>query len=139
MRPHALDVLPHDADAAGEAVLAQALEDLRAGVGVVFQPLPDERLVGIELARPLRRLARPVGRFVEPVAHGLRMQGEPPGDLGEGEPLDLVQVMDVAVGGVVDHRCALGSANRSASRTGPRSRRIAAGLTEAGRSSDSTW
>ena len=99
VRSHALDVLPHDADAAGEAVLAQALEDLRAGVGIVFQPLPDERLVGIELARPLWLLAWPVGRFVEPVAHGLWMQAELPGDLGEGELVDLVQVMDVAVGG----------------------------------------
>ena len=139
LRPHLVNVLAHDADAAGEPGFAQALEYLRAAVGVVFQPLPDERLVGIELARAHRRLAWPEGRFVEPVAHGLRMQGQLPGDLGEVEPLDLVQVMDAAVGGVVDHRLALGSRNRSASDRGPRSRRIAAGSTVAGRSSDSTW
>ena len=137
-RPHLLHVLAHDADAAGVPGIPQALEDLRAAVRVVLEPLPDERLVGIELARPRRRLARPERRFVEPVADRARVQRQALGDLRDVERLGLVQVMNAAVSGVVDHEAALGSRNRSASRTGPWSRRIAGRSAVAGRSSDST-
>ena len=138
-RPHLLHVLAHDADAARVSVVPQALEDLRAAVRVVLEPLPDERLVGIELARPRRRLARPEGGFVEPVTDRARVQRQALGDLREVERLGLVQVMNAAVRGVVDHEAALGSRNRSASRRGPWSRRIVAGSIPVGRSSDSTW
>ena len=70
--------------------------------------------------------------------HGLRVQGELSGDLGEVELVDPVQVMDAPVGGVVDHVRALGSRNRSASRTGPSSRRPEGRSTLVGRSSDNT-
>ena len=138
VRSHLVHVLAHDADGAGEAVLAQALEDLRGAVGVVLQPLPDERLVGVELARARRRSAWPEGGFVEPEAHGLRVQCELSGDLREVEFVDPVQVMDASVGGVVDHVRALGSRNRSASRTGASSRRRDGRCAVVGRSSDNT-
>ena len=137
-RPHLLHVLAHDADAARVPGIPQALEDLRAAVRVVLEPLPDERLVGIELARSRRRLARPERRFVEPVADRARVQRQAPGDLRDVERLGLVQMMDAAVSGVVDHEAALGSRNRSASRRGPWSRRTAGRSAVAGRSSDST-
>ena len=104
----------------------------------MLEPLPDERLEGVELARARRRCAWPEGGFVEPEAYGLRVQGELSGDLGEVELVDAVQVMDASVGGVVDHVRALGSRNRSASRIGASPRWGEGRCTVAGRSSDNT-
>ena len=133
---HPLEVVLHDGGAAVVADLAQAVQDLRATVGVVFEEAADIALERVELAWPRRGDSGPELGFVEPTAHGAHVERDGVGDLGGGELLGTVQMLDPLEGGVIDHVVL-----RSCSKTSLRRRGAAlrGGGGSAGASRESTW
>ena len=102
-RTHPLEVILHDGGAAVVTGLAQAVQDLGGAEGVVLKETADIALERVELARSRRGDTGSEPRFVEPAAHGAHVERDGGGDLGDGELLDAVQMLDALVGGVVDH------------------------------------
>ena len=102
-RTHALEVVLDDGGAADVAGLAQAVEDLRGAVGMVLEQAADIGLVRVELAGA--RTGEPGAEpgFVEPAAHRASVERHRVGDLGDGELLDAMQMLDALEGGVIDH------------------------------------
>ena len=74
-----------------------------AYVGMMFEQAADIGLVRVELAGA--RAAEPGAEpgFVEPAAHRASVERDRVGDLGDGELLDAMQMLDTLEGGVIDH------------------------------------
>ena len=117
-RTHPLEVILHDGGAAVVTGLAQAVQYLRAAEGVVLEEAADIDLERVELARSRRGDSGPEPRLVEPAAYGAPVERDGVGDLGDGELLDAVQMLDALVGGVVDHVGLRSCSNTSLRRRG---------------------
>ena len=102
-RTHALEIVLDDGGAADVAGLAQAVEDLRGAVGMVLEQAADIDLVRVELAGARRGGTGAELRLVEPAAHRASVERHRVGDLGDGELLDAMQMLDALEGGVIDH------------------------------------
>ena len=100
---HAVHVVLDDADAALEAGLAQALEDLLRAVRMGIEPAHDLGLEGIELAGTRRAGAHPELINLGPLGHRARVKPERARGLRNGEPLAAQVVADLAEGLIVGH------------------------------------
>ena len=70
---------------------------------MVLEQAADIGLVGVELAGARRGGTGAELRLVEPAAHRARVHRHREGDLGDGELLDAMQMVDALEGGVIDH------------------------------------
>ena len=102
-RADPLHVVLDDGHAPVVAGLAQAVEGLRGAVWVVLEQSADVALVGVELARARWGGTGSELRLVKPAAHRARVHRHRVGDLGDGELLDVVQMLDALIGRVIDH------------------------------------
>src|SRR5450631_1764037 len=102
-RPYEVDVLLDDREAAVEAGLAQALEDLLRAVGMSVEPANDLALERVQLARARRADAGTVVLDFGPLGYRARTQAQRPGGLGDGQLLADQVVADLAVRLIVDH------------------------------------
>ena len=102
-RPHRAHVGFHDGQSTLVARFAKALHDLHRAVGVSLEELPDGALVGVELAPTRDGTSRAEVGLGEPGGDGSRVERERTRDLGDGEPLVVVEVADTAERLVIDH------------------------------------
>ena len=89
--------------AAGKAVLTQALEDLRGGIGIAFQETDNLRFEWIEFAGVQPGFARAEVVLGQPVGDRAAIEGDGLGDLRGVQSLLCMQVFDLAEAVVVDH------------------------------------
>ncbi len=85
-------IVAHDGDAAPEAQLDQALEDLLGAQGVCLQPSSDLRLVRIELTRAGRCLPGLVAIGLNPLGDRAWVESEGVGDLVDIQALLLMKI-----------------------------------------------
>jgi hypothetical protein len=138
-RANLAHIVLDDGEAASEAFFAQALEDLLRAVRIALQEANDAGFEWIEPAVPRRRLARAVLRAAHPLGHRLRMQAKGSCGLGDGQPLPLMAIPNLAVGFVIDHRVRPKAARSCPMRAPMSSAPRAPALTPSGGSRASTW
>ena len=102
-RSDAANVLLDDGQAALEARLAQALEDLVGAVRVGIEPAHDLALECIELAGARHTRTRSELLHGGPLGHRARIQCERPRGLSHGKLLAAQGVADLAEGLIVEH------------------------------------
>jgi hypothetical protein len=82
--------------AAIKAVFAQALEDLRGALRILFQHLDNRGLEWIKFAGPWTGFSRPEPLLTQPVGDSAGIEAESGGNLRHLESLVVMQVFDVA-------------------------------------------
>ena len=102
-RAELADQTPDQGDATGVTSLAQTLEYLLCGVGMLVKEANDFGTEGIELGGATGWFSHFVARAIEPDAHGFGMEVELAGDLGHRETIASAKLVNELVGVEVDH------------------------------------
>lgn len=98
-----MDKSAEDGASAGVALGLEALLDLGDGIGMLAQPLADERFVRIELAGAWGALGLDVTFLPQVLADGAAVQSQLAGDLGSGEVTLALQVVKLTIRVIIDH------------------------------------
>jgi hypothetical protein len=89
--------------AAVKALFAQALEDLRGALRILFQHLDNLGLERIQFAGSWTGFSRPEPLLTQPIGDGARIEAESWSNLSHLESLVVMQVFDLAKLMIIDH------------------------------------